>query len=99
MIRPANASRNGPRVHPVIARVNHQLDAVPQEEVAHRCIALLGRVELLLRKLAHAGSRLAREGRGAARWPVRGDRHDIEPQLHQVAQIGPLPETATPTFR
>ena len=73
------------RVNAVVARVDEELDAVREKEVAHRLIPLFRRVEGFLLQLTERDAAFARENRGPARRPVRGDGDDVEPLRHEVA--------------
>src|SRR5579864_5838267 len=75
-------------VDPVVAGVDDELDVMSLEEVAHRRVALLGRLEGLLRQLAKRDAPLPRELGGHARRAVGRHRHDVESTLDQVAQVG-----------
>jgi cytidylate kinase len=77
-------------VDSVVAGIDNKLDRVQLEEVTHRDVALLGRLERLLRELAQRNALLARELRSAARRSVGRDRDDVEATLDQVAEIRAL---------
>src|SRR5258708_7186558 len=77
-------------VHAVIAGIDNKLDRVLREEVTHRDVALLGRLERLLRQLTQRNTLLARELRSAARRSVGRHRDDVEATLDQVAEVRAL---------
>ena len=73
------------RVDPVIACVDDQLDAMVDEEVAHRSVAVLGRNESLLRQLTQSNPALPSERGAAARRPVGGHGDNVESSIDEVA--------------
>jgi hypothetical protein len=57
------------------------------EEVAHRNVPVLGRVERLLRQLTNGNALFTRELRSAARRPVGRHCNHVEATLDEVAEI------------
>ena len=76
------------RVYAVVAGIDHELDAVGQEEVAHRDVPLLLGREPLQRKLAERDASLTGKSGAATRRPVGRHRDHVELSIEQVAEVG-----------
>jgi hypothetical protein len=75
------------RVYAVVTRVDDELDGMLLEEITHRDVPMLARLERLLRQLAKGNAALASELRATARRPVGRDRDDVETTLDEVSKI------------
>src|SRR5260370_38846658 len=78
----------------VVTGVDDKLDTMAQEEVAHRHVTLLDRLNRSLRQLCQCNVLPARVRRPAARRPVGGHRDDVDAPLDQVAEARGLPRNA-----